>query len=524
MSHSEQEVEEMLRAAWRLPYGASQIAAAEEVVRRSDAVGSPELRYAARILAVSAYQYGGEPARMVVPFSWCLAAYDRGESDGRFDHQLFWYFKGVVGALTCFPEVPLDRTRAVLADMERRYRLAGHGVGPVHQHRAMVHRHLGDLDAAEEEYRLWCASPRGEMSDCAGCEPSEKVYHLERTGRYEEAVALAVPVLDGELTCSEQPHGILTALLRPYLRVGALDDAADAHRRAYRAVQHDRGELSLVAEHVRFCALSGNEVRGLELVERHLGWLDEPPSPLAEMEFAVAAARILDLIAARGHGDDPVRRPGFRGREATTVPVARLRDELADRALAVAARFDARNGSSYQSELVRGQLVEEPLVDHLPLSGLVRRGRTGQAAPPPAPSDPPVTEALPERPEALAEVAEREMWFENEGRAAAAWARFDEVCPHPEPGLLARRLVAHGFRLADGDVELAEETWRRAVTLFSRAGDLVRENETRTRLGVLLCQGGRSEEGLAEINRGLLALEGDGHQGEALRARCRLGG
>ncbi|WP_418152678.1 hypothetical protein [Actinoalloteichus caeruleus] len=524
MSHSEQEVEEMLRAAWRLPYGASQVAAAEEVVRRSDAVGRPGLRYASRILAVAAYQYGGEPAKMVVPFSWCLAAYDRGESDSRFDHQLFWYFKGVIGALTSFPEVSLDRTRAVLADMERRYRLAGHGVGPVHQRRARVHRHLGDLDAAEEEYRLWCASPRSAMSDCAGCEPSEKVYHLEDTGRYEEAVALAAPVLDGELACTEQPHGILTALLRPYLRVGALDDAADAHRRAYRAVQHDRSELALVAEHIRFCALSGNEVRGLELVERHLGWLDEPPSPMTEMEFAAAASRTLDLIVARGHGDDPVRRPGFREREATTVPVARLRDELADRALAVAARFDERNGTSHQSESVRGQLVEEPLVDHLPLSGLVRRGRSGQApaTAPTAPGEPPTAEVLPERPEALAELAEREMWFENDGRAASAWERFDELCPHPEPALLARRLVAHGFRLADGDVELAQETWRRAMTLFARVGDLVRENETRTRLGVLLCQGGRSEEGLAEINRGLLALDGDGHRGEALRARCRL--
>ncbi|HEU5110350.1 MAG TPA: hypothetical protein VFT95_17560, partial [Micromonosporaceae bacterium] len=277
---------ERLEAASRMPFGRGQIAAVEEVIRHADALGEEETQYAARILATHAYTYGAEPAKAFVTFSWCLAAYDRGAGLPRYDQELYWYFKWMVSALTKFPEVPLARTFAALDEMERRYRLAGHTMNPVHQYRTVVAMHVGDLDTAREQYRLWCAAPRGEMSDCVGCEPSDKVRYLSQAGRDEEAVALALPVLGGELSCVEQPQSILTALLLPYLRTGRLEEAVDAHRQAYRAIRHNRGELGMVADHIAFCAYTGNTARGLELVERHLGWLDEPRDPMADMHFS----------------------------------------------------------------------------------------------------------------------------------------------------------------------------------------------------------------------------------------------
>jgi len=179
----EQEVWDRLWAAERLPRGRAQIAALEDGLREADALGSPELRFGARIFLTSAYQQGGEPAKAFVPFAWCLAVHDRGEADPRWTHDLHWYFKFMAGSMATFPEVPLDRTRAVLDDMERRYRAAGYTMNPVHQYRAVLARHVGDRETAAEQYRLWSAAPRGEMSDCVGCEPSDKVAHLSWLGR-----------------------------------------------------------------------------------------------------------------------------------------------------------------------------------------------------------------------------------------------------------------------------------------------------------------------------------------------------
>ncbi|MGW0517438.1 hypothetical protein [Crossiella sp. NPDC003009] len=359
---SPEQLEAELRAADELPFGPARIAAVEQVVRQADALGRDDLRYAARILSLETYRYGGEPAKSFVPFAWCLAAYDRGEGDPDLDLDLLWDFKGIVASLADFPEVPLGQTRAVLDDMERRYRQAGHGMNPVHQYRELLARHLGDRDTAAEQFRLWQASPRGELSDCDGCEPNGKINHLVWLGRDEQALATARPVLSGQLNCYEQPQSIRTNLLLPYLRTGRLTEAADAHRGAYPALRHDRAKLGLVAEHLVFCAVTGNHQRGLEILTRHLGWLDEPCTPAAAMRFVAAGALVLTRAP-----ETAVRRPAYRDRDAVDWPSAALRDELTEQALELAARFDARNGTSEQGDQIRATLTAEPLVDELPL-------------------------------------------------------------------------------------------------------------------------------------------------------------
>ena len=110
--------------------------------------------------------------------------------------------------------------------MERRYRAGGHSLQAVHKHRFRVADHVGDVEAAAHWYRLWQTTPRDDLSDCAGCDPTSQVSYLADTGRDAEAVALAEPVLAGRLTCTEQPQAILTALLLPYLRTGRAERGA----------------------------------------------------------------------------------------------------------------------------------------------------------------------------------------------------------------------------------------------------------------------------------------------------------
>ncbi|WP_410675626.1 hypothetical protein [Amycolatopsis sp. cmx-4-68] len=499
----EQELWDRLWETEKLPRGRAQIAALEAALREADAVGSPSLRYAARMFITSAYQQGGEPAKAFVPFAWCLAVHDRGEADPAWNHNLHWYFKHMVGSMTTFPEVPLERTRAVLDDMERRYRAAGYTMNPVHQYRAVLARHVGDRETAAEEYRLWSAAPRGEMSDCVGCEPSDKVAHLSWLGRYAEAVEAAEPVLGGTFSCVEQPQLILTELLLPYVHIGRYEEAAAAHRQAYRGIRHDPAQLQEVATHVAFCALTGNHARGLDLVERHLGWLETAPTPYAEQEFAAAAALTLRLVAEAGHGDAPVR----RAEGATTV--AALRDELAERASAVAARFDARNGTAEQGDRVRATLAAEPLVDHLPL--------TGTTAPAPAPAP---AVSLPDSPAELADLAERE---ERLGRSAAdIWARFDELCPEPSGALLAQRLSATADVEAHTDLEAASRGFERAAELFAEAGDAVAAESRRGAAILTAALAGARPDAAAELEASAERLAAIGEAADHGRALLRL--
>ncbi|XRQ05919.1 hypothetical protein ACN3XK_56740 [Actinomadura welshii] len=476
----------LMNQAEELPYGEARTVLVEDALRRAEAAGDEVLAFQVRVRLTDAYQYGGEPAKAFATFSRTLAEHDR--DPARFDetHLLLWQMKARVSSLTLFPEVPLDRTYALLKDMERRYLAGGHSLQAVYRRRHRVAEHVGD-PAADEWYLKWRAAERDELSDCEGCDPTGMIRHLARVGRYEDAFEIAAPVLSSELSCNEQPQAVLTAMLPVYLRTGRGEQAADAHRRAYRVHRARLADLSDIAEHLEFCAVTGNEARGLEILQRHLGWLDRAPSPSAEMEFAAASALVLDRVAAAGHGGATVRRPASGDRAAADVPLPELRAELATRATELAARFDARNGTSRQGDRVRAILAAEPVVDFLPLAAHHRR---------PAPA--PVSASAPEAAQVdaasvddldeLLDIADRRRTQRDVEVTLAAWRRFDVLAETAEPTPLqaARRLDGRGLEHAlDGDDEGAAALWDEASRLFAELGDETRRHRALGRLGAM---------------------------------------
>jgi cellulose synthase operon protein C len=513
---SEDEIRGMIAAAWEAPEGAGQIALVEEAMRHAEASGDADLAFDARMVATNAFHRGGEPAKAFVTFARCLKEYDEdpGRRSAQDEHLLLWFFKYIVSSMAKFPEVPLERTQAVLDDMERRFRSGGHSLHAVYAYRYVVASHVGDAEQADYYYGLWDAAPRDENSDCAGCDPTSKAHHLVWRERYAEAIAIAEPALLGRLTCSEQPQSILTALMIPYLRTGRLEQARDAHRRAYRAFQTKPADLGSVADHVEFCGLTGNEMRGLELIERHLGWLEKPPTPKADMEFASAAAQVLRRLAAQGKGDLPVR----AGRT-----VGELAEDLADRATALARRFDERNGNAYQSERIARRLDAEPIVDYLPLS--ITAAHRSQVVPA-EPDEPEVTEvdlsAVPATLSLSEQLDLAEEWLrEQDPRGEALAERILGSWRSLVPGHITaeqqgRIALLQVSQLPDDDLAGIQVGLMQAASGFAEAGDVAREAACRVQMAIA-----RFQAGLAGAGGEDLGLPYDGASGEIELAEAR---
>ncbi|MFI7647754.1 hypothetical protein ACIBTZ_16975 [Micromonospora sp. NPDC049460] len=535
MSTEDEDLWRVLREVGNMPYGAGQIAAIEQLLRRVDAGDDRELAFVTRMQATTAYVYGGEPAKSFVTFSWCLAEFDRDPQPyhPRYAHQLLWHVKYMVTGLLRFPEVPLDRTYAVLDDMERRYREGGHSLQAVHKHRFLVADHLGDADAAAHWYRLWQTTPRDELSDCAGCDPTTQVQYLADTGRHAEAVALAEPVLAGRLSCTEQPQAILTALLVPYLRTERGEEARDAHREAYRRLRGNLSDLWDIGNHVEFCTLTGNDARAVEIVERHLDWLDRAPSPAAAMHFAAAGA-----AALRRAGELTVYRRAAGDRPAGEITASALAAELTATATALAARFDARNGTSYQSEWVARRLAAEPTGAHLPLSASLRRRpvRTAPAGPAGAADRAPAPGAagaasVPVPADAgadeLLDFAEERLRRHDREAFRAALAAWDDRFDAGElpAGTAAHRLELRAAELGDEDAPATVEAHRAAIAAYRELGDEVRAQVVAGRLGVLLAMADESaDEGLELVRASADVLDrrGDDRQRAAGLDRVAL--
>ncbi|HET9658110.1 MAG TPA: hypothetical protein VFP72_22345, partial [Kineosporiaceae bacterium] len=353
-----------------LPYGRARTAIGERLTERADALGDQDLAWSARMVLLESYSYGGEPLKRFAPFAWLLARYDAapGEVEESDRAELLWAFKWVTVGAVSHPGVSLAQIEQGLADMRDRYTAAGEGLAPYLGCRFQVDAHVHGYQEATDAYLAWTRAPRTWLSDCQACEPTTRTEYLAAVGRHADAVREAGPVL-ARGGCAEQPQSAISHALEPLLRLGEPERAAAEHLRGARLMRSHHGVTAMWARHILVLARSGRLMRGLDLLEDHLGEVDAPPTPEDGMWLAAAGARLLRGLADSGQGDLPV--------EAGQESVAQLGDRLAGTALDLAGRFDARNGTGAVGARVRDWLDAEPLPD-LPLD----RVTTRRAAPP----------------------------------------------------------------------------------------------------------------------------------------------
>ncbi|GAA2981999.1 tetratricopeptide repeat protein [Actinokineospora diospyrosa] len=333
-----------------LPAGPAKCEALERVARSADAAGLVDLGVAARLVLVNAYREIRRYDLMLTPFAWLRATEARHPE--AFDewavHQFTWMHKWLPTGLLGDPRFTLEQITALVDQLEQRYRLHGYSPHPVHDKRRAVAHHIGDTAAADAHFAAWRGAEPDDMSDCPACVVDSQVGYFVSRERFPEAIAVARSVLDEPSDCAEQPHGVLASLIEAYLATGRLDDAARAHLVSYRVVRGTPQGRSALHAHLRFCAITDNAERGMEILADNLDVLADPPSPKVLQEFAAAAALLLSRVPDRADRRFTVGEVELDG-EA-------LRVFCAEEATATAAAFDKRNGTDAVSERVRTTL------------------------------------------------------------------------------------------------------------------------------------------------------------------------
>ncbi|MFF0073086.1 hypothetical protein [Streptomyces sp. NPDC005494] len=400
----------------RLPYGRIRTVTAEELVDAAERFDEPVPLIHALLELQEAYTYGSEPRKSPVVFARLLALFDEQPDifDARLRHTLFWRFKWVANALRQLPEMPLASLRQWLTEMGERYEKEGFGLQPYYGQAYQLAAHLGkDTTPA---YELWAGRTRTPLSDCEACEICERaLYHLV-AGDDERALRAWEPVLAGTESCKEEPARSVSYALLPLLRTGRTDEARRLHLAGYRSCRRNTSMSGEVGRHLEFCALTGNEARGLELLAENRSLFDEVDSPLSQFDFLTGVEVLLQRVEVLGRGDLPAA--GFAGRAWT---VSGLRAEVRDRADDLAARFDARNETTAHTDRRAARLERAPLLDALELTLRTRSLDDRAPAAPVAPSA--RTAVEPEK--ALPELILQARALDEQGHpdAQACWAQ-----------------------------------------------------------------------------------------------------
>ena len=460
-----QDIYAALQALKHEPHGTARSARIEELAETAELAGLDDALATSLLRLLDAYEFGFEPRKLPLAFARVLKLYDANPEafDRNEVHSVYWCFKWVTAALLHVPEVPLATVRAWVDQMHQRYTAAGHGLHAVETGRFEIAEHTG-ADAAFR-YECWSTRPRDEFSDCEACEARGRGSHLAGRGEIDKALAEWGPVLDGTNTCSVEPAATIAEALLPLVRAGRLDDAVSFHRSGYRQTRGRVGMAAEAGQHLEFAALTGNAPRGLELLAENRGRFEADSDPLNHLAFLTGVRVLMTRLVAGGAGDVAV--PGPPGSEHTA---SSLLAELATRTEELAARFDARNGTTRVSDSLHARCAQEPLTESpLPLGF-----RNAPLAPPAAAASAPVrgTAVLEDFEALLAEAREASRLSRPD--AGGLWDLVAQRLGDREPDALLRAELANQAAFAAAKRQSwteVREQFERARALMDAAGE-----------------------------------------------------
>ncbi|MDQ3799268.1 MAG: hypothetical protein M3384_07455 [Acidobacteriota bacterium] len=290
-----QKIYTILIELYSMQHGDAQIALAEEAVRLADLNGDLKLQFRARSELIRAAVHGGESEKAIVAYSWCLKKYDE-NPDSFSEYLLFWQYKWILNNIHHFPAVSRAQIDSIFADAVRRYRQNNISLRPIYGELCSLELSSGNFEEANEYYRKWLTENRDLYADCLACETNRRVEYLASSGRDEEALKMAEPILNGDRVCSEIPHLTLGSVLLPLLRMNQVDVASECFTKGYKLVSGNKDFLLTVAQQIQFLALIGKTRKGTRLFEKHLSWALETKDLYSKFQFYKAVCLLLNVI------------------------------------------------------------------------------------------------------------------------------------------------------------------------------------------------------------------------------------
>lgn len=394
-----EDILERLAYADALSYGPKASALIAEAVTWADALGEEDLQVVTRLALTDGYQHGNEEWKALAPFVWNLARYK--ERPDLFDadqvRTLHWHFKWSVAVAAANPKVAKDQVRQLEASLEEFYRSEGASMHVVHGERASVAGLLGLEEEAAEELAAWRATPRDENSDCEGCDPMRQVSFAYRTEDWELAVGTAVPILREDVGCRVQPQMMQSLVLLPLLASGRPKAAWDAHLRSYREIRRHPNALVSIGYHLEYLALVGKIDRGLDILRRHISWLDQAESAHALLGALRGMSLVLREAERFGRGEEALGvvvpaetlwapQPTL----AAETTISQAYAEFSGWARRLAASFDARNGNTTISDHLERSLARASFAEHADAGTRVELLETPEELPEAVPTCQPV--------------------------------------------------------------------------------------------------------------------------------------
>lgn len=254
----------------RLPFGAQRLALTLDALSAAEKL-DPHCRALVRYDLVWAYGLGADPAKALpacAEFFALLEEYPDVVDDKHMAPSVAMIANYVAMNL---PQIPLAQCRALLEQFHRQVKRYGVGERLWQIHACHFSLMTGDRSGAEQHLQAFRTTARDAISECESCEAGNTAECLLNLGRREEARAVLQPVLDGLLTCAQQPWSALSMLIHDALNHNELEEAKKLGQRLAKRTLCKCTDLTSVGALLRLWA-SVDLQPAIGLLEKGIQW------------------------------------------------------------------------------------------------------------------------------------------------------------------------------------------------------------------------------------------------------------
>lgn len=347
---------DLLEQLENMDYGPEHVAHAEEAVRQADLLGDEQAGYHTRMALIDSVNMSGQSEKMFPAFAWCQD-YAARHPDDVNDYQLAWYHKWLLGSALQFPQIPLRRMHELHDSYARYARRLGAGGASIPYLQLDLAMHTGDREGARRAFNVWQFARREMLSDCPACEANQVAEYHAFMGDHAACVRQGETIIQKNMTCGHMPHLTYGGILRSLVALGRAEEARAYAAKGRDMVAGDPDFLATQAGHLEFLALT-DPVAGLDWYAQHLPWAETTQERLAQMEFHSASALLFARLEADGQSEVHLTLPETVPGHAVggLYPTAERLHHHRAAAEALAAQFDARNGTNYYAEQLAERL------------------------------------------------------------------------------------------------------------------------------------------------------------------------
>jgi len=279
-------------------------------------------------------------------FAWILQAYD--ENPERFNEEDFlWQYKWMMAELYDNPAVSREQIEAALGDFEQRLIRNGYGKRAIYNEELSDALAQKDLAAVEVALTNVNALQRDDMSDCEACEMDAEVSATLLQYGYAPAVEKALPLIEGQFTCSHVPLRTAVNLAYEGYKHGDAEQADRMAKLAEKEVFKKEKDSAILISAIKLATYFSYTDLGKskEWIERFLPWADGPENR-SMFQLACYVCEAMKNFRADEHFMLELGQQHNLFQGKTSYTASELAGHYRKLAHQLADRFDQRNGNN----------------------------------------------------------------------------------------------------------------------------------------------------------------------------------